>query len=84
MVFLNIACFKALKTLSDGSNAHVSVFNHLDWLELIAARFNHFKHLNVYIFFDMFTEDGQMGLKGFKISYEDNTIRVIQLQQMEG
>tara|TARA_R100000005_G_scaffold29626_1_gene13365 strand:- start:109 stop:852 length:744 start_codon:yes stop_codon:yes gene_type:complete len=84
MVFLNIACFKALKTLADGSNAHVSVFNHLDWLELIAARFNHFKHLVVYIFFDMFTEEGQMGLKGFKISHEDNTIRVIQLQQMEG
>jgi len=79
MVFLNIACFKALKTLADGSNAHISLFHHLDWLELISARSEHVKHLVIYIFFDMFDTEGRIELKGFKLSYENNKIRVIQL-----
>ena len=83
MVFLNIACFQAIKTLADGSNAHVSVFHHLDWLELLAARFNNHKHLSVYVFFDLFNSAGKMTEKGFKISMGEKDIRVIELQEVE-
>ena len=83
MVFINIACFQAVKTLADGTNAHVSVFHHLDWLELIAARFNNHKHLSVYVFFDLFKADGKMAEKGFKISMGEEDIRIIELQEVK-
>ena len=36
MVFLNVACFPALKKLKDGSNAHVSIFSTEDWIQFVA------------------------------------------------
>jgi hypothetical protein len=83
IIFLNIACFQALKTLANGSNAHVSVFHHMDWLELLAARSTHFKHLSIYIFFDLFNHDGKMDVKGFKISNDGEGVRVIELERKE-
>ena len=83
VVFLNIACFQALKTLANGSNAHVSVFHHMDWLELLAARSHHFKHLFIYIFFDLFNQDRKMDVKGFKISNDGEGVRVIELERKE-
>ena len=74
--------FQAVKTLADGSNAHVSVFHHLDWLELIAARFNNHKHLAIYVFFDLFKANGKMAEKGFKISMGEKDIRIIELREV--
>ena len=36
MVFINVACFEALKKFRDGTNVHVSVFHHQDWLQFLA------------------------------------------------
>jgi SAM-dependent methyltransferase len=79
MVFINIACFKALKTLANGDNAHISVFHYYDWLELLSARIIHFKDISVYAFFDIFTKEGTMDLKGFKLTAKEGEVRIIEL-----
>ena len=80
MVFVNIACFDALKILSDGSNAHASVFHKMDWLELLAYKSESYKHLIIYPFFDMFDEEENVVVSGYKI---DQFPRVIELKPKE-
>ena len=83
MVFLNIACLKALKILSNGENAHLSIFHYFDWLELIAARLMHFKHLSLYAFFDMYDGNNKVVEKGFKMTFSGDDLRAIELQPKE-
>ena len=56
MVFINVACFKAMKTLPDGRNAHISVFDPDDWLQLFAHKSRDYKHLTIYVFADTMTD----------------------------
>jgi len=83
MVFLNIACLKALKILSTGENVHLSIFHYFDWLELIAARLMHFKHLSLYAFFDMYDGNNKVVEKGFKMTFNGDDLRAIELQPKE-
>jgi len=69
MVFLNVACFPALKKLKDGSNAHVSIFSTEDWIQFVAKESITFKDLNIYLFADNIDqEDGEFTVRGFKIA----------------
>jgi SAM-dependent methyltransferase len=83
MVFINVACLKALKTLSTGENAHISIFHYYDWLELMAARLMHFKHLSLYVFFDMYDGNNKVVEKGFKMTFSGDDLRAIELQSKE-
>ena len=68
MVFLNVACFEALKKLKDGSNAHVSIFPTEEWIKFIATESVSFKDLKIYLFADAIDqEDGEFTVRGFKI-----------------
>ena len=68
MVFLNVACFPALKKLKDGSNAHVSIFSTEDWIQFVAKESITFKDLKIYLFADNIDkEDGEFTVRGFKI-----------------
>jgi len=84
IVFLNIACFEALKTLSDGRNAHISVFNPNDWLQFLANKSRDFKHLKIYLFADTVVED-EKGDKEFStVGYRiDQYPRIVQLRKEE-
>ena len=78
MVFLNVACFEALKKLKDGSNAHVSIFSTEEWIRFAAIESAPFKDLTIYIFADNIDpEDGEFTVRGFKI---ENKPHVIELQ----
>ena len=78
MVFLNVACFEALKKLKDGSNAHVSIFSTEEWIRFAAIESTPFKDLTIYIFADNIDpEDGEFTVRGFKI---ENKPHVIELQ----
>ena len=80
MVFLNVACFKALKVLSDGRNAHVSVFSPDDWLQMLAEKSRKFKHLKIYLFADTMDEQDTNTFltEGYRI---DQYPRIIKLQK---
>ena len=84
MVFLNIACMPAIKKLSDGSNAHISLHSPYDWLQFIAEITEDFtKHhsdFTVYIFFDILDEDDRLITEGYKIH---NRINIVPLTQMD-
>jgi len=81
MLFLNIACYPALKKFADGTNVHISVFNPVDWLEFFTAKIKDYSGLSIYLFFDVMNENNKaVTLEGFKIDYKP---RVIQLQQQE-
>ena len=68
MVFLNVACFPALKKLKDGSNAHISIFSTEEWIQFVAKESIAFKDLKVYLFADNIDkEDGEFTVRGFKI-----------------
>ena len=68
MVFLNVACFPALKKLKDGSNAHVSIFSTEEWIQFVATTSIPFKDLKIYLFADNIDkEDGEFTVRGFKI-----------------
>ena len=78
MVFLNVACFPALKKLKDGSNAHVSIFSTEDWIQFVASESVPFKDLTIYLFADNIDpEDGAFTVRGFKI---ENRPHVTELQ----
>jgi len=78
MVFLNVACFEALKKLKDGSNAHVSIFSTDEWIRFAAIESVPFKDLVIYIFADNIDpDDGEFTVRGFKI---ENKPHVIELQ----
>ena len=78
MVFLNVACFPALKKLKDGSNAHVYIFSTDEWIRFAAIESVPFKDIVVYIFADNIDpDDGEFTVRGFKI---ENKPHVIELQ----
>ena len=84
IVFLNVACFEALKTLKDGRNAHISVFSPDAWLQFLAAKSREFKHLKIYLFADTVGEDEngdrQFLTEGYRI---DSYPRITSLKQEE-
>ena len=82
MVFVNVACFKALKKFKDGTNVHVSVFHHQDWLQFLAHESRNHKDLIIYPFFDGFFEDNidSVLTQGYQI---DSYPRIIQFQKEE-
>jgi len=80
MLFLNIACYPALKTFADGSNVHISVFHPNTWIDFFCDRIKG-RPLSIYLFFDVMNESNKaVTLEGFKI---DNKPRVIQLKEQE-
>ena len=82
IVFLNVACFKALKVLPDGRNAHISVFSPNDWLQMLAEKSRQFKHLKIYLFAD--TMEGQDTKTFFTEGYRiDQYPRIVKLQKIE-
>ena len=82
MVFVNVACFEALKKFKDGTNVHVSVFHHQDWLQFLAHESRNHKDLIIYPFFDGFFEDNidSVLTQGYQI---DSYPRIIQFQKEE-
>ena len=80
MLFLNIACYPALKTFADGSNVHISVFHPNTWIDFFCDRIKG-RPLSIYLFFDVMNESNKkVTLEGFKI---DNKPRVIKLQEQK-
>lgn len=84
IVFLNVACFEALKKLEDGRNAHVSVFGPNNWLQFLADKSKEFKNLKIYLFADTIEVnekgDNQFLTEGYRI---DSYPRITQLKQQE-
>ena len=81
MVFFNIACYPALKTFTDGTNVHVSIFDPNDWLQFFKEKIRGHKDLSIYIFFDVMSVNHKtVTLEGFKVSHEP---RIIQLQEQK-
>lgn len=81
MVFLNIACYPALKTFTDGTNVHISIFDPNVWLQFFKEKIKEHKDLSIYLFFDVMNENNKaVTLEGFKVSHEP---RVIQLQEQK-
>ena len=84
IVFLNVACFEALKTLKDGRNAHISVFGPDNWIQFLADKSKDFKHLKIYLFADTVGEDEngdrQFLTEGYRI---DSYPRITSLKQEE-
>ena len=80
MVFLNVACFKALKTFKDGTNVHVSIFHHQDWLQFLAHESQKHKDLTIYPFFDGFFKGDvdHVLTQGYQI---DSYPRIIQFKE---
>jgi len=78
MVFLNVACFPALKKLKDGSNAHVSIFSTEEWIQFVAKESIAFKDLKVYLFADnVEEEDGEFTVRGFKIESKPHVMELL-------
>lgn len=49
-VYLNIACYPALKHFKDGTNVHISLFEPKVWIEFINKLWlKNYKHLKIYI-----------------------------------
>mgnify|MGYP003150940010 FL=1 len=49
-VYLNIACYPALKHFKDGTNVHVSIFSPQDWIDFIIKLWKkNYKHLEIYL-----------------------------------
>ena len=81
MVFINVACFEALKTFKDGTNVHVSVFSPGDWLQFLAHRSRKFPKLVIYVFADTVdAKTGEFLTKGYRI---DQYPRIIELKEKE-
>ena len=82
IVFLNVACFKALKVLPDGRNAHISVFSPDDWLQMLTEKSRKFKHLKIYLFADTMEEQDTKTFltEGYRI---DQYPRIVKLQKIE-
>ena len=71
IVFLNIACFPALKTFSDGTNVHVSVFEPDVWMKFLGEKSRQHKS-DIYVYFDA-VEDSAVVHKAFKIDNSHGT-----------
>ena len=85
MVFLNVACFAAAKSLPDGRNAHISIFKPTDWLNLLADISKEFKHLKIYLFADTLEkEDSKTNFytEGYRIDQYPR-IAVLRHDQMD-
>ena len=81
MVFLNVACFEAMKTFKDGTNVHVSVFSPDDWLQFLAHRSRQFPKLVIYVFADTIdAKTDEFLTRGFRI---DQYPRIIELKDKE-
>ena len=79
MVFLNIACYPALKTFKDGTNVHISIFSPKEWIDFFMEKIKDYNNLAIYLFFDVLNENHKkVTLEGFKI---DTNPRLIQLKQ---
>ena len=79
MVFLNIACYPALKTFKDGTNVHISIFSPKEWIDFFMDKIKDHNNLAIYLFFDVLNENHKkVTLEGFKI---DTNPRLIQLKQ---
>jgi len=77
MVFLNVACFPALKKLKDGSNAHVSIFTTEEWIQFIATESIAHKDLVIYLFADNVDEEtSEFTVRGFKIKSKPYVIEL--------
>ena len=49
-VYLNIACYPALKHFKDGTNVHVSIFEPQEWIDFIMKLWKEkYKHLEIYL-----------------------------------
>jgi len=49
-VYLNIACYPALKHFKDGTNVHVSIFKPQEWIDFIMKLWKEkYKHLEIYL-----------------------------------
>ena len=82
IVFINVACFEAMKTLPDGRNAHISVFTPDNWLQLLADKSRNFKHLKIYVFADTMIDNDTSTFEtlGYRI---DQYPRIIKMQRVE-
>jgi len=69
IAFFNIACFPAVKTFSDGTNLHVSVFEPDVWLEFLREKSKQHKP-DIYVYFDSI-KDGEVLHEGFKIDHAE-------------
>jgi len=69
IAFFNIACFPAVKTFSDGTNVHVSVFEPDVWLEFLREKSKQHKP-DIYVYFDSI-KDGEVLHEGFKIDHAE-------------
>ena len=79
MVFLNIACYPALKTFKDGTNVHISIFSPKEWIDFFMNKIKDHSNLAIYLFFDVLNENNKkVTLEGFKI---DTNPRLIQLKE---
>jgi len=79
MVFINVACFEALKTFKDGTNVHVSVFSPDDWLQFLAHKSRQFPRLVTYVFADTVdAKTDEFLTRGYKI---DQYPRIIELKE---
>jgi hypothetical protein len=65
IVFLNIACFPALKTFPDGTNLHISVFEPDVWLKFLSEKSKQHES-GIYVYFDA-VENSHIVYKGFRI-----------------
>tara|TARA_R100001132_G_C3237622_1_gene69678 strand:+ start:121 stop:759 length:639 start_codon:yes stop_codon:yes gene_type:complete len=49
-VYLNIACYPAIKHFKDGTNVHVSIFEPQEWIDFIMKLWKEkYKHLEIYL-----------------------------------
>lgn len=85
MVFLNVACFEAVKTLPDGRNAHISIFSPDDWIQMLAEKSRNFKHLTIYMFADaMVTENPKTyQTQGYRIDQYPRIIKMKNAKESE-
>ena len=86
MIFINVACFKALKHFEDGTNVHISVFTPEYWIDFLTKKSRNFRNLVIYLFADVLIkrhEDSDkitFVTKGFKI---DHYPRIQELGEQE-
>jgi|TARA_R110000796_G_scaffold143357_1_gene259820 hypothetical protein len=56
-VYVTIACYKALKTFSNGKNVHVNIQTPEYWKEKLNKLHEKYLHLNVYLVLDILIDD---------------------------
>ena len=89
VVFLNVACFKALKHFKDGTNVHVSLFDPEQWLDFLAWKSEQFRHLSIYVYADTVHPDyfdkerKKVETNGYKIQSRPKIISLPKPEQIE-